>query len=48
MYFYEIKNTQTQECGKGVAQNFIEVCKAHGWKPQHCKIIWKASPEAAW
>ena len=48
MYFYEIKNNKTQECGKGIAKNFTEICKAHGWKPQHCKCIWKASPEAAY
>ena len=47
-YFYEIKNIKTQECGKGIAKNFAEICKVHGWKPQHCKCIWKASPEAAW
>lgn len=48
MYFYEIKNTKTNECGKGIANNFTEICKKHGWKPQHCKCIWRAEPEAAY
>ena len=47
MYFYEIRNTKTQECGKGIAKNFTEACKANGWKPQHCRCIWKADPENA-
>lgn len=48
MYFYEIKNMKTQECGKGIAKNFAEVCKAYGWKPYNCKCIWKSSPEGAY
>ena len=48
MHFYEIRNTKTQENGRGIAKNFSEICKAHGWKPQHCKCIWKASIKAAY
>ena len=48
MYFYEIRNTETQESGRGIAKSYSEICKAHGWKPQRCKCIWKASVEAAW
>ena len=48
MYFYEIKNIKTNECGKGIANNFTEICKKHGWKPQHCRCIWRAEPEAAY
>ena len=48
MYFYEIKNTKTQEHGRGIAKNFAEICKSKGWKPQHCKCIWKAGVEAAY
>ena len=48
MHFYEIKNTKTQEHGRGIAKNFAEICKSKGWKPQDCKCIWKAGVEAAW
>lgn len=48
MYFYEIRNTKTQENGRGIAKNFTEICKSKGWKPQDCKCIWKAGVEAAW
>jgi hypothetical protein len=48
MYFYEIRNTKTQENGRGVAKNFAEICKAHGWKPQDCQCVWKAGANAAY
>lgn len=48
MNFYEIKNTKTQKCVKGVAKNFTEICKTLGWKPQDCKCIFKGSIEAAY
>ena len=47
MKFYEIKNTKTQETAQTTAKNFTEACKANGWKPQHCRCIWKADPENA-
>ncbi len=48
MYFYEIKNVKTNEQGRGIAKTFADICKAHGWKPQNCRCIWKAEPEAAY
>lgn len=48
MHFYEIRNTKTQENGRGIAKNFTEICKVHGWRPQDCRCVWKASVDAAW
>ena len=48
MHFYEIKNTKTQEHGRGIAKNFMELCKAHGWKVKDCRLIWKADMDAAY
>ena len=44
-YFYEIKNTKTQENSYTVAENFATACQHAGWRPQDCKCIWKASVE---
>ena len=44
-YFYEIKNTKTQETTENIASNFATACQGAGWKPQDCKCIWKASVE---
>ena len=48
MHFYEIKNTKTQEHGRGIAKNFQALCKAHGWRVQDCRLIWKADVDAAY
>ena len=48
MYFYEIRNTKTQENGRGIAKNFAEICKSKGWRPQDCRCVWKAGVEAAY
>ena len=48
MYFYEIRNTKTQENGRGIAKSYTEICKAKGWRPQDCRVIWKASVNAQW
>ena len=48
MYFYEIKNTKTQETCEITARDFATACKQRGWKPQNCRCIWKASTEAAY
>ena len=45
MYFYEIKNTNTQETCEITAKDFATACKQRGWKPQNCRCIWKASTE---
>ena len=47
MFYYQIRNKMTQERFETIAPNFTKACKARGWKPYHCKIIWKASPENA-
>ena len=47
MKFYEIKNTKTHETAQTIAKNFSEACKEQGWKPYHCRCIWKADPENA-
>ena len=47
-HFYEIRNTKTQENGRGIAKSFTEICKSKGWKPKDCKLIWRAGVEAAW
>ena len=48
MYFYEIKNNTTQECGKGITRNFKEICTMLGWSTKDCKCIWKASTDASY
>ena len=48
MHFYEIRNTKTQENGRGIAKNFAKICKSKGWRPQDCKCVWKASIDAAY
>jgi hypothetical protein len=45
MYFYEIRNTKTQETYETTAKNFATACKERGWKPRHCRCVWKASVE---
>ena len=47
MKFYEIKNTKTQETAQTTAPNFQMACRQMGWKPYHCRCIWKADPENA-
>ena len=47
MYCYEIKNTRTQETAQTIAKGFAEACKEQGWKPNHCRCIWKAGSENA-
>jgi hypothetical protein len=44
-YFYEIKNTKTQETTENIAPNFGTACQDAGWRPQDCKCIWKAKVE---
>ena len=44
-YFYEIKNTKTQETIESIAPNFATACQGVGWRSQDCKCIWKASVE---
>ena len=44
-YFYEIKNTKTQETTENIAPNFATACQGAGWRPQDCKCIWKAKVE---
>lgn len=48
LYFYEIINTATLERAEGIACNFAELCHRLQWKPQDCKVIWKANPENAY
>lgn len=48
LHFYEIRNTKTQESAHGIAHSFSEICKANGWKPYECRLVWKASTEAAY
>lgn len=47
MNYYEIKNTKTQETAQATAKNFATACEAQGWKPQHCRCVWKAKVENA-
>lgn len=45
LYFYEIKNKETQEHKQTTAKNFTTACKLMGWKAHKCRCIWKASVE---
>lgn len=47
MKYYEILNEETLEKAQGVAKSFQAMCKALGWRPQDCRLIWKAKPENA-
>ena len=47
MYFYEIRNTKTQETAQVTAKNFATACRSIGWKPYDCRCVWKADPENA-
>lgn len=48
LYFYEIRNKLTGQQAHTCAKNFTTACKAMGWKPYHCRCIWKASDKAAY
>lgn len=47
MKYYEILNKVTLEKAQGYAKNMQAMCKALNWRPQDCRLIWKASPENA-
>jgi hypothetical protein len=47
MHYYEILNKKTLEKAQGVAKNLQAMCKALDWRPQDCRLIWKAKPENA-
>ena len=43
MYYYEIKNTTNNHCFTAIAKNTREACAKQGYKPKHCKVIYKAT-----
>lgn len=47
MYFYEIRNTKTQETAQVTSKNFATACRSIGWRPYDCKCVWKANAENA-
>ena len=47
MFYYEIRNTKTQETAQAIAKNFTTACRSLGWKPYECRCVWKANPENA-
>ena len=47
MFYYEIRNTKTQEIAQVTAKNFTIACRSLGWKPYNCRCVWKADPENA-
>jgi hypothetical protein len=47
MFYYEIRNTKTQETAQATAKNFATACRSLGWKPYECRCVWKANPENA-
>lgn len=47
MFYYEIRNTKTQETAQTTAKNFTTACRSLGWKPYECRCVWKANPENA-
>jgi hypothetical protein len=44
MKYYEILNKETLEKAQGVAESFQAMCEALDWRPQDCRLIWKAKP----
>ena len=41
-YYFEIKNTKTNENYQGYGSNMRAIAKQAGWKPQFCKCIYRA------
>lgn len=47
MFYFEIKNKDTNEAYMTINQSFSKACKAKGWKPYRCVCIWRASVDNA-
>lgn len=45
-YYFEIKNTKTNECATAIASGMKKACEAIGWKVRDCKCIYRAEEEA--
>jgi len=42
MYYFEIKNTKTNETATVTGKGMVQACKSIGWKVSECKCIYRA------
>ena len=45
LYYYEIRNAKTQAIAEANGHSFQEACAIVGWKPQHCRCVYRAEVE---
>ena len=43
MYYFEIKNTKTDECASAIAKGMAQACDLLGWKVRECKCVYRAN-----
>ena len=43
MYYFEIKNTKTNECATATAKSMVQACKSIGWSVRECKCVYRAN-----
>ena len=41
LYYYEIKNTRTQETAEVYGHSYQEACISKGWQPKNCRCIYR-------
>ena len=46
-FYYEIRNSKTQERAGVFATNFSKACEQLSCKARDCHLVWKAEPENA-
>ena len=43
MYYFEIKNTKTNERASAIAKGMAQACNLLGWKVHKCKCVYRAN-----
>ena len=41
-YYFEIRNTKTNECATATAKGMAQACNLLGWKVRECKCVYRA------
>ena len=41
LYYYEIRNEDTQQTAEAYGHSFQEACIGLGWKPWRCHCVWR-------
>lgn len=44
-YYFEIKNTKTNEAATATAKGMAQACASVGWNVRDCKCVYKAKGE---